>query len=305
MCNGPSRAPKAHEFLRQKSQILRSNSDVDIKPSVSAGAAGAQASSASKSRPFSALQPGTRPLSAQKSIRRPISAPRLLNGQDACEQKLARFQDAWVARRGVSAQKRKKPKDPFKDFLSDDPRIAQLIVERTMEDNHIRSCKNDLHHKALLGKLDAGVPGAEHYLNLLHSGHHSKEHLERALPPVEGLHKLQQHMIQSHKELCESNPEAMGSFIDKTEERRRRRKKENQEHRRETFKNLQTQSTVNLNQLKSMLDEVQNPKAKTLELWNTSGAAGFRNRFQKHHDHYMLENLDVAQAVRIYQERHQ
>jgi hypothetical protein len=154
-----------------------------------------------------------------------------LSGDAANDEKLARFQDAWVSRRGVSAQKKKKPRDPFKDFLSDDPRMSQLLVERTIEDSHIRSCKSDLHHKAVLGKLDCLHGGnVEHHLSAPHLGQHAKS--ERTVAPVQGLHELQQHMMQSHKELCESNPDAMGSFIAQVEERRMRRSKESRESKK-------------------------------------------------------------------------
>jgi len=254
-------------------------------------------------RPWSAFQNGTRPLSAQKSVRRPVSAPRLLNGDAEYDQKLSRFQDAWVARRKLSTPKRKKPRDPFKDFLSDDPQMAQVLVERKMEDAHLRSCKSDLHHKAVLGKLDR-IAEMETALRSPPISNASKS--ERPLPllPVQSLHKLQQDMMQSHKHLCESNPEAMCSFIDKVEERRRRKRKENQENKRhENFQKSKSQSSVNLNELKNMLNAVQNPKQKTLELWNTSGAVGFRNRYRKHHDQYMLEKLDIAQAVQMYKNK--
>merc|ERR1719265_2846572 len=101
----------------------------------------------------------------------------------------------------------------------------------------------------------------------------------------------------------------MGSFIDKVEEKRRQRQRENAEcKKRENFKKLVSQgsslSSVNLNEFKTMLKAVQHPKSKELELWKTDGALGFKNRYRKHHDQYMLENLDVAQAVRIYQQMH-
>jgi hypothetical protein len=308
MCNDNNgSAPKAHEFFRQKSQILRQNSGVSMPP-VEAAADGAATRSASltksskvASRPWSALQCGTRPLSAQKKLRRPVSAPRLHSGaDDASEQALARFQDAWVARRGADTQKQKKPRDPFKDFLSDDPRIEQLKLERTVEDSHIRACKHDLHHKAILGKLDAVESNGYDFLGCTSSHQNSK----KALPPVKGLHELQQHMIQSHKDLCASNPEAISSFITEAKvEKRRQRQKENLENRkRENFKQLKTQSSLNLKEFKTLLKAVQNPKPRS-DLWDTSPAGHFRSRFRSHHDLCMLETLDVAQAVRIFEDR--
>jgi len=304
MCNGSS-TPKAHAFFKQKSQILRQNSDVSV-PSVDTVADSTTVKPNSGSmagRPWSALQQGTRPLSAQKNMRRPISAPRLQSANAAANEKLARFQEAWVARHGASVQKKKKPRDPFKDFLADDPRMSQLIVERTLEDSHLRSCKFDLHHKAVLGKLDAASSGLENHSSLPQLGQGVLAKSERVLAPVQGLHELQQHMMQSHRGLCESNPEAMGSFIAKVEERKQRRSKENRENKkRDDLK--RTQSSGTLNEFKTMLHAVQNPKAKTLELWNTSQAVGFRNRFRKVHDQHILEKLDVAQAVQIYREGH-
>jgi len=313
MCNGSSE-PKAHAFLRQKSQILRQDSNTSVSAvDTDAGRTRSEskctgsavkverASVDMAGRPWSAFQKGTRPLSAQKSVRRPVSAPRLLNGDAEYDQKLSRFQDAWVARRGLSAPKRKKPRDPFKDFLSDDPRMAQVMVERTMEDAHVRSCKSDLHHKAVLGKLDRHAE-MELSSNFPHLSHSSKS--ERALPPVQGLHQLQQDMMQSHKNLCESNPEAISSFIAKVKEQKRQKRKENQENKRqENFQKSKTKSSGSLSELKTMLKAVQNPKQKTLELWNTDGAVGFRNRYRKHHDQCMLEKLDIAQAVQMYKDR--
>lgn len=302
MCKGSS-GPKAHEFFKQKSQILRSNSHTSL-PSTDSRADDAVlrgASGAMAARPWSALQQGTRPLSAQRNMKRPISAPRLLNRDAANDEMLARFQDAWVTRRGVAVQKRKKPRDPFKDFLSDDPKMSQLLIEQTTEDAHIRSSKDALHHKAILGKLDAAVCSSEDH-STYHAGHHSKA--EIYVPPVKKLHELQKHLVQSRKNLCEANPEAIGSFIENIEQKRRQRLKENHE-KHDDLRKLKTQSSGNLSELKTMLKAVQHPKAKTLELWNTSQAGHFRNNYKKHHEQYMLETLDVAQAVQIYKEKNQ
>jgi hypothetical protein len=219
----------------------------------------------------------------------------------AYDQKLARFQDAWVSRCSAPTEKRKKPRDPFKDFLSDDPEMEQLKVERTTEESHIRSCKNDLHHKAILGKLDAEARDAQHRLNLPRMG--STPHTSNtkiALPPVQGLHKLQHEMIQSLKVVCESNQEAMGSFIEKHEEKRRQKQKENQEQHRHG-------STLEgLNDFKNMLNAVEqrnSPKSESLDLWKDGGATPFRNRYRKLHDQYKLEKIDIAQAVQTYQSR--
>jgi len=305
MCNGsPAAAPKAHEFFRQKSNILRQNSNVSVASDSSMGqrkpkgATLERTSVGTASRPWSAVQTATRPLSAQKSIRRPISAPRLIHGGSAYDQQLSRFQDTWVDRREHAAPKRKKPRDPFKDFLADDPRMAQLMVERTIEDAHIRSCKSDLHHKMILGKLDAGPTSLEHdlHLNVPHVGNVSKS--ESALPPVAGLHKLQQSMIQSHKNLCESTPEAISSFIDN--EKRRKQKEKQEKNKHDTSKKFERKAS--LKEFKTMLKAAQNPRHKTLELWNTAGAVGFRNRYRKHHEQCLLETLDVAQAVQMYKD---
>eukprot|EP00746_Dinoflagellata_sp_MGD_P125823 gnl/MRDRNA2_/MRDRNA2_60692_c0_seq1.p1 gnl/MRDRNA2_/MRDRNA2_60692_c0~~gnl/MRDRNA2_/MRDRNA2_60692_c0_seq1.p1 ORF type:complete len:303 (+),score=61.87 gnl/MRDRNA2_/MRDRNA2_60692_c0_seq1:82-990(+) len=298
MCKGSS-APNARDFFKQKSQILRSNShmSLDATETPADDAALGCVSGAVAARPWSALQQGTRPLSAQRNSKRPISAPRLRSRDTVNDEMLARFQDVWVNRRGAAVQKRKKPRDPFKDFLLDDPKMSQLIVEQTMEDAHIRSSKDALHHKAILGKLDAAACGTEDHLNF-HSGQHSKSLGE--LPPAKKLHELQQHLIQSRTNLCEANPEAIGSFIHNIEQKRRQRLKDEKHH---DLKKLKTQSSGNLNELKTMLKEVQRPKAKALELWNTSQATHFRTKYQKHHDQYTRESLDVAQAVRIYKDR--
>lgn len=280
---------------------MRQNSDVSVtaENSFADGTTMRNASCRVKSRPHSALQENTRPLSAMKKPRRPVSAPRALFGVDAAyDEKLARFQDAWVDRREASAQRRKKRPDPFKDFLEDDPRIAQLVVERTLEDRHIRSCKHELHHKAILGKLDAKDSTNDGYLHFPEVHPHSKV----VECPATGLHKLQQDMMQSHKDLCQSNPEAMGSFIDHVKERKRQQKKDHQENKkRDNFKKIKSQSSTNLKDFKKMLNAVQHPKK--LELWNTAGVDHFRNRYRKHHDQCMLETDAVAEAVRMYQDK--
>merc|ERR1712224_445478 len=93
---------------------------------------------------------------------------------------------------------------------------------------------------------------------MLH-GNHVKE-TEKVPHPVRGLHELQEHMMQSHKHLMQSNPEAMDSFINKVEERRRQRQKEKSENKKREMAKKKSDSSVNLSEFKEMLKAVQSPK---------------------------------------------
>lgn len=154
--------------------------------------------------------------------------------------------------------------------------------------------KTFLHHKAVLGKLDADAVKLGHPLK---PPRLVSTPTKTALPPVKGLHKLQHAMIQSLQDVCAKNQEAMGSFIEKQKEKRQQQQKENQDC------NGHNSTSGSLNELKNMLNAVdcpETPKSKPLDFWQDGGATPLRKRYRKHHDQYMLEKNDVAQAVQSY-----
>lgn len=244
--------------------------------------------SATASRPMSAPQKRTRPLSAKRPPLRPTSAPSRRKKEDI------------ATLNKDSVEKNKRPRDPFKDFLSHDPVTEQLKMERVTEEGYMRECKYDLHHRAILGKLDVEAVKAKSgaKLNLPRLG--NALHTKMGLPPVKpdtgikGLQDLQRDMIQSLKETCENNQEAVGSFIEQREEERRQNQKDDREQ----------MTPGSLNQFKNIFNAVERPETpKKKFVFADGGATPLRNRFRKHHDQYMLEKQDVAQAMQVYQSR--
>jgi len=269
MCAG---TPTANQLFIQRPQIQRQDSAV-------------------ASRPWSApaLQKRLRPLSAKKPPQRPTSAPQRRRKEvTACDAGASRTLD-----KTLSVEKIKRSRDPFKEFLSYDPVMEQLQMDRMTEESYIRDCKYDLQHKAILGKLDAAaVEQSNVELRL------PRRNAKIGLPPVKpngikGLQKLQRDMVQSLKEVCENNQEAMGSFIEQQEEKRRQKQEQ---------MNLDSTSG-SLNELKNMLvlQRPETPKSKFV--FADGGATPLRKRYLKHHDQYMLEQQDIEQAMQVYQSR--